>query len=134
MQRADALDRIAAARVARLATVRPDGMPHLVPITFALVDSEIVSVVDGKPKTTSRLQRLANIDATPAAAVLVDHWAEAWEELWWVRVDGAARILDPPPTSWADTLRAKYANYEEVALDGPGIGVALDRLTWWAHG
>lgn len=131
MRRTDALDRIRTARIARLATVRPDGTPHIVPITFALVDSEVVSVIDGKPKRTSRLQRLRNVEATPTAAILVDHWSETWSELWWVRIDGTVRILDPPLPAWTEALSSKYPQYDEVGLPGPGIGVRIDRLTWW---
>ncbi|MDP9442419.1 MAG: TIGR03668 family PPOX class F420-dependent oxidoreductase, partial [Actinomycetota bacterium] len=79
--------------VARLATVRPDGHPHLVPVTFALDGERIVTVIDHKPKTTSALQRLKNIEAHPAASVMIDHYEEDWSRLWWVRADGAARIV-----------------------------------------
>ena len=33
-------------RVARLATVRPDGAPHIVPVVFAVVHDEIWLAVD----------------------------------------------------------------------------------------
>jgi len=55
--------------VARLATVSAAGVPHLVPITFALLDERIVVVVDDKPKTTTRLRRLDNLAANPAVCV-----------------------------------------------------------------
>ena len=42
VNQADAEQRFALARVAHLATVRPEGGPHLVPWTFALVDGRIV--------------------------------------------------------------------------------------------
>ena len=35
---------------ARLATVRPDGSPHVVPIVFALVGDRLVTAVDAKPE------------------------------------------------------------------------------------
>ena len=55
----EAWRRLGQARVARLATVG-DGQPHIVPVTFVLVDRTIVIAVDHKPKTTRNLKRLAN--------------------------------------------------------------------------
>jgi len=49
---AEARSRFAAGRVARLATVRPDGSPHLVPVVFALDGPTIAFAVDDKPKST----------------------------------------------------------------------------------
>ena len=86
---------VAGARVGRLATLtsartdRP-ARPHVVPCCFALVDDTIYSAVDGKPKTTPALQRLANVRAHPQSCLLVDHYADDWTALWWVRVDGSA--------------------------------------------
>ena len=50
MEHAVRRDRLAAARVARLATVTPGGRPHLVPCCFALVGETAYSAVDAKPK------------------------------------------------------------------------------------
>ena len=95
MEPADARRRFAAARFARLATVRPDGSPHIVPVVFA-VDGDVVwtAVDDAKPKRSPRLQRLANLRAEPRCALLVDHEDDDWTRLWWVRADGVAEIVD----------------------------------------
>ena len=68
-----------AAPVARLATVSPAGRPHLVPVTFVLdrqpgQPDHVYTAVDAKPKTTTRLQRLRNIQAHPQVALLADHY------------------------------------------------------------
>src|SRR2546428_13614885 len=86
--------RIADAKVARLATVGAGGKPHVVPITFAVDGDTIYFAVDAKPKRTTDLKRLRNIAANPEVAVLVDHYDEDWSRLWWVRVDGTARVVD----------------------------------------
>jgi PPOX class probable F420-dependent enzyme len=125
--------RFAAARVARLATVTPDGAPHLVPVVFALVDDVIYSAVDAKPKRHRRLQRLANIEHEPRVSVLVDHYADDWSLLWWVRADGSARVLPSAGEAGAATaLRAKYPQYAYVALDGPFLEIEVRRWSAWS--
>jgi nitroimidazol reductase NimA-like FMN-containing flavoprotein (pyridoxamine 5'-phosphate oxidase superfamily) len=57
--------RFASRPVARLATVRADGGPHVVPLVFVLVGDVIYSAVDAKPKQSGRLQRLANVASEP---------------------------------------------------------------------
>ena len=51
----------------------------------------IVSGTDEKPKTTYALRRLRNIAEHSGATLLVDHYEEEWERVWWVRVDGRGR-------------------------------------------
>ena len=48
-----ARERFAAARVARLATVGADGVPHLVPVVFAVDGDTVYTAVDRKPKRTT---------------------------------------------------------------------------------
>lgn len=127
------IERFAAAHVARLATVTPDGRPHVVPIVFALDGETIYTAVDGKPKSSARLQRLANIEADPRVSILVDLYADDWSQLWWVRADGVAtvRFEGPEYERGLELLRAKYTQYRDVALDGPVIAVAVDRWASW---
>ena len=58
MTPAEARERFAAARVARLATADAGGRPHLVPVVFAVDGERIYTVVDAKPKRTTALRRL----------------------------------------------------------------------------
>ncbi|MBO0746414.1 MAG: pyridoxamine 5'-phosphate oxidase family protein, partial [Candidatus Dormibacteraeota bacterium] len=87
----EARRRVAAARVATLATLTEEGAPHLVPFCFALDGDTLVSAVDHKPKRTTQLRRLANVAHDDRAAVLVDEYDERWDRLWWVRLDTSAR-------------------------------------------
>ena len=66
--------RVEQAGVARLATVRPEGRPHVVPCCFVLSNEVLYSAVDAKPKSTVALRRLDNIGAVPSVSMLVDHW------------------------------------------------------------
>ena len=125
--------------VARLATVAPDGAPHLVPVVFAVDidargDGDVVyTAVDAKPKTTQRLRRLANIESNPHVSLLVDHYADDWTQLWWARVDGIAAIHSDGEAMHTGyrLLRAKYPQYQSVPLNGPVIAVTVRRWTGW---
>lgn len=125
---------MAACPIARLATSTPGGDPHLTPVTFARFGSGLVTMIDHKPKTTARLQRLVNIEHDPRVSVLADHYADDWDSLWWVRVDGRARLQTQGPI-WAagrDALIEKYAQYRDRPPDGTAIVVSIDRVSWWA--
>jgi len=119
--------------VARLATITPDGLPHLVPVVFAVHGDVIYTAVDAKPKTTQRLRRLANIESNPQVSLLVDHYAEDWTQLWWVRVDGIAEIHRDGTVLHTGhrLLRAKYPQYQSVPLNGPVIAVTVGRWSSW---
>lgn len=120
--------------MARLATVTPGGDPHLVPVTFALIEGSLVTMIDHKPKKTGRLQRLINLEHLPKASLLGDHYAADWDSLWWVRVDGHATLRSEGATwdAGRTALADKYPQYRERPPVGTAIIVSIDRVTWWA--
>src|SRR6266849_8721802 len=120
--------RIKTAMVARLATVGPDGRPHIVPITFASADGVLFFAVDQKPKRTRNLQRLRNIAANPAVSVLVDHYEDDWTKLWWVRIDGIARIIEDGPEfdEAMSKLGARYEQYRSNRPLGPVVAINVE--------
>jgi PPOX class probable F420-dependent enzyme len=125
-------DALRSARVARLATAAGDGVIRMVPICFAVLDGTLVSAVDHKPKRTGQLRRLDDITATGTATVLIDHYAEDWTQLWWVRVRGAASVLSEG--EWGSALAVlaeKYEQYRAITPRGPVYRVAMDELRWW---
>ena len=126
--------RVIDARVARLATVRPDGHPHVVPITFVIHADTIVTAVDHKPKTTDDLQRLRNIEAHPVVSIVVDHYDDDWSRLWWVRADGTARIIgeDTAREQAISWLAGKYEPYRRRPPDGPVVVVDVDTWRSWS--
>ncbi len=134
MDRAEARRRFADARVATLATLRPDGAPHVVPFVSALEDETIVSVVDRKPKRRPELQRLANIERDARVSVLADGYDEDWRRLWWVRADGVARVV-PDGAELANAIRAlasKYPQYVDDPPVGPAIVIDVTAWRWWS--
>ena len=122
------------ARVGRLATVGADGAPHAVPVCYALVGDVAYTAVDHKPKRSQRLRRTENIVATARACLLVDEYDDDWSRLWWVRLDGAGRVVTD--ASERDTARgaltAKYGQYARHPPDGPVIALEVRRWTGWS--
>ncbi len=124
--------RFASSPVARLATVRPDGRPHLVPVVFVLVGDVVFTAVDAKPKKTSRLQRLVNITSEPRCSLLVDHYEDDWSKLWWVRADGEASVVEPAVASEGfSALVERHPQYRVSAPAGPLLAVRVARWVGW---
>ena len=125
--------RLVDARVAHLATVDAGARPHIVPVVFALAGEVIYFAVDAKPKRTLALKRLANIAANPAVSILVDHYDDDWERLWWVRVDGSARVADDARSreDALERLAGKYSQYAESRPHGPIVAITIQRMTGW---
>jgi PPOX class probable F420-dependent enzyme len=134
MEDAEARSRVVRAQVLRLATTNAVGQPHIVPCTFALDDSgRIVIGIDNKPKSTANLRRLRNIEENPSVSVLVDHYNDDWDQLWWVRGDGIATIEragENHAEHW-DLLKEKYSQYSGQSLDGPVIVVPVTSWSGW---
>jgi PPOX class probable F420-dependent enzyme len=136
MDPAELRRRVEAASVARLATVDADGRPNVVPFCFVLVGETLYSVVDDKPKTTTALQRLANIERDPRAAVLVDHYDDDWSKLWWVRLRGTGRVLTGG-AEWheaVDLLAGKYEAYRHRRPSGPVLAIDVTDWKSWVAG
>src|SRR5437016_4232728 len=126
--------RIADAKVARLATVGAGGKPHVVPITFAVDGDTLYFAVDAKPKRTTDLKRLRNIAANPSVSVLVDHYDEDWSLLWWVRVDGSARVVDDSAEAQRaiDLLANKFDQYRRARPSGPVVAISVEHISGWS--
>jgi PPOX class probable F420-dependent enzyme len=132
-------DRFAAARVAVLGTVSPDGAPHQVPVTFALRGETLWTATDAKPKrggSGGELRRHVNVAAHPGVSLLVSAWDEDWSRLWWVRADGLARVTEQPATVTraVEALRRKYRQYADVEVGPPVIEVTITQWRGWRPG
>ena len=134
MDRAEISRRLYRARSATLGTVDRHGRPHLVPIVFAYEHGRLYTAVDLKPKSTLRLKRLANIEANPQVSVLVDHYDDDWSKLWWVRLDGTARVVRSGPSlrKGLALLTSKYDVYTTQPPPGPVIDVTVETVRAWS--
>ena len=126
--------KLAGARVARLATIDPDGRPHLVPIVFAVENDTLYTAVDRKPKRSRRLRRIENARARPDVTLLVDHYEDDWSRLWWIRLRGRARVLDDGEERKRaiELLTEKYPQYRDQPPDGPVLAVDVTQVREWA--
>jgi PPOX class probable F420-dependent enzyme len=123
-------DRVTNARVARLATIDPDGRAHLVPIVFALDGDTLYTAVDAKPKRSRRLRRIENARERPDVTVLVDEYDDDWRRLWWVRLRGRARVLESGEEA-ERAVRLLVDKYEQYRAEPPGYPVlAIDVAEW----
>jgi PPOX class probable F420-dependent enzyme len=149
VDRDQARQRAASARIARLATRTPTGRMDLVPITFAFDGDRLVTAVDHKPKTTTQLKRLDNIRSSPEVSVLVDEYDDRdWANLWWVRLRGLATVAGvgidtgieapggegpaPDAVSAVAALVAKYPQYRDKPPAGDVIVVDVVGWQWWS--
>jgi len=105
------------------------------PIVFALDGDRAYHALDHKPKRTTALRRLENIAANPRVSLLADEYDGDWRRLWWVRADGAGRVL----ANGCDEARASivllcegYAQYRERPPSGPLVAIAVERWTGWS--
>jgi PPOX class probable F420-dependent enzyme len=141
---------VGAARRAVLSTVRPNGLPRLVPICFVLADDPdedgravLYSPLDEKPKVEAdprQLARARDIAANAAVEVLVDRWSEDWSALGWIRLTGSAMLLEPDLVGIDEhrgavsALREKYPQYAEQAIDErPLIRIAIASVARWGN-
>ena len=119
------IDFITAAPVCRIATVRPDGDPHVIPVC-PVFDGETLYVDLGPNSTSARALR-----ANPRIAVLID---EYWSKLRKVilrctaePVTGAAQ-----DAAW-DRIRTKFPQYASVKWQ-PRLTLALHINDWLSEG
>ena len=139
MTPAEAAAMLAAARKMQLATINPDGTPHLVTIFSALIDGRIAFW------TYRKAQKARNLARDPRLSCLVEA-GEDYFELRGVSIQGRARLVE----EYADirTLGAKVAKrmagdmdlgefgdeiVEKQARKRVGIVVEPEKVTSWDH-
>jgi PPOX class probable F420-dependent enzyme len=132
VDQAEARRRFAEGRVARLATVAADGRPRVVPCCFVVHGDVVYSAVDEKPKSSPDLARLKDMAVHPDVTFIVDQYTEDWDDVWWARVRGRARMAggDEEATAVA-LLRAKYPQYQSHQL-ARVVAVDITEVRGWS--
>ena len=91
-----------------------------VPVCFALVSSSVVTPIDTvKPKLTTALRRLQNLERDAGATLLCEHWDPVdWSQLWWVRARLERRSGEDVSVALREegerALREKYGQYRDA--------------------
>ena len=113
-----------------LGTVHPGRGVDAVPVVFAVDGSRVLVPVDTvKAKSTTRLQRVANLAGDPRCVLLVDHYDDDWSKLWWVRAHGTATVVE----GRHDALTA-FAQYREEGAVAATIVLRPDVVSGWRAG
>ncbi len=123
---------------ATLGTVDESGRPHLVPVTYVVLEDDntyhVYIAIDDKPKQSVNLRRLRNIMANPRVSLLVSEYSDNWEELWWVRADGTALVsgFGELPDGLLAAFQSRYPWYLARPPGGPVIDVCVTTWSGWS--
>lgn len=118
-----------------LGTVDTAGQPHLVPVTYVLSDEEHVYIaVDAKPKRSTNLRRLQNIEANPLVSLLVNEYSDNWDQLWWARADGTAVVsgFGDLAEGLLARFQSRYPWYRANPPESLVIDICVTRWSGWA--
>ncbi|KZF04955.1 MAG: PPOX class F420-dependent oxidoreductase [Rhodococcus sp. (in: high G+C Gram-positive bacteria)] len=124
-------------RIANLATIGPDGRPHLVAMWYALIDGDVWF------ETKSKSQKAVNLRRDSRVTILVEDGL-TYDTLRGVSIEGRAEIVDDP----ASIRRVGISVWERYA--GPysddvaplvdqmmnkriAVRIAVDRVRSWDH-
>lgn len=122
----------------RVATVRPDGGPHLSPRWFVWPDEAVWVATRVGDSTWEHALR------DPRVSILIDHGRE-WVELAGVRIEGVAELmpaehpdLRAPMSSWHEKYRPLFGGpgFERFSEAIPQLGflrVVPSRVEAWDH-
>jgi nitroimidazol reductase NimA-like FMN-containing flavoprotein (pyridoxamine 5'-phosphate oxidase superfamily) len=97
-------------RVCRVATVNPEGMPHLVPVCSVVADGRIYF---GSGKDARKVK---NLRANAHITVTVDLYSDDWAHLKGVMVQGTARLIGSGPR-FRKIRTLLYRKYPQYATD-----------------
>ncbi|HEU4330076.1 MAG TPA: pyridoxamine 5'-phosphate oxidase family protein [Lapillicoccus sp.] len=132
----EARARLAAHDHGTLATLHPERGVDAVPVVYAVAaDGYLGLPVDRvKPKSTTALQRIRNLEADPRATLLIEQWdADDWSRLWWVRV-GLRWLGDDDADrepELATLLAERYPQYRDRPFDRVLV-FRIVQTTGWA--
>ncbi len=111
-----------------------------VPVCFVVVSKVIATPIDRvKPKATTDLGRLKNLERNASATLLCEHWnRHDWSQLWWVRVHVVRRsghdVRDTLIDECDGALRDKYAQYRDSDFAELVLFDVTSLLGWSAVG
>jgi PPOX class probable F420-dependent enzyme len=118
-------------RVVHLATVNPDGSPHVVPISPVLDLDRIVFATEGDTV------KARNLHHEHRVSLSTDRYDEDWSKLCSVIVFGRAQLIEAG-YEWERARNLLYDKYPQYPTDAPIeegstliVDVTLDRIVTW---
>lgn len=124
-------------RVANIATIGPNGMPHLVAMWYAVVDGDIWF------ETKAKSQKVVNLRRDPRISCLVEA-GHTYDKLRGVELEGTAEIVEDPDAIWAvgvsvwERYNGPYSEevkpFVEVMLNKRvAVRLRAERTRTWDH-
>jgi nitroimidazol reductase NimA-like FMN-containing flavoprotein (pyridoxamine 5'-phosphate oxidase superfamily) len=108
-------------RVARVATVASDSVPHNVPVCPLFENNKIYF------GTERGARKMRNIEVNPNVTVVFDDYTEAWEYIRGVMFQGKARIVNAKEfRQFRKKIYAKYSQYERRSPLGDRDSVIVE--------
>lgn len=130
-----AVELINSKQVARLGFLDESDRPRVLPITYAIADGHVWSVIDEKPKRAAEPARLRYLRRRPEAALCIDHYDDDWSRLAWVQLLGRIEVLPlERGAAGLEALSRKYAPYRERQPPGPLLRLEVERRLHWRWG
>jgi PPOX class probable F420-dependent enzyme len=128
---------LAGARSATMATVGPDGQPHLVAMWFAIIDGDICF------ETKAKSQKAVNLRRDPRISVLVED-GTVYEDLRGVSIEGTAEVTEDADLLWrigVDIWERYHGTYtddlkpivETMLNKRVAVRVRQERVRSWDH-
>ena len=134
------------ARVARLATVDLECIPHLVPVVFVFDNDRgfYFIPIDEKTKRSrpENLKRVRNIKENPNVTLLIDEYNEDWTKLYFIMIQGKASIIGgkkldenemPLLEKAHKLLRNKYPQYLKIGVGEYVIMIMPQKVIAWKN-
>ncbi len=128
---------LAASRTMTVATLSPNGHPHLVAMWYAIVDGQVCF------ETKAKSQKAVNLRRDPRVSCLVEDGL-VYEELRGVSLEGTTELSDDADFLWeigVSMFERYYAPFteemkpfvEQMLHKRVGIRVHVDRVRSWDH-
>jgi len=126
-------------RTATMATVLPNGRPHLVAMWYAVLDGEIWF------ETKAKSQKAVNVRRDPTVTVMIED-GQTYNTLRGVSIDGTAEIIDDDPDLLLRVGISVWERYtgpysdemrpfvDQMMNNRIAVRVVPTRLRSWDHG
>ncbi len=138
MSDAEVADFVARSRTGTMATIGPDGQPHLVAMWYGVLDGEIWV------ETKAKSQKAVNLRRDPRVSFLIED-GDTYDSLRGVSFEGVAEIVEDPDTIFKvgisvwERYNGPYTDDLKPAVDmmmnkRVAVRIVAKRTRSWDHG